>query len=131
MQLDFKNLFEQALAAWPEQFDLSMLERAAPDLNRYAVKGLGRLSDEIGDRYIGTDSEVITRTLQGAIYSVIHATAKTVLKLELLSIRPEAVRLVFEKKLKETAASTDLNWRPEDYALAEAYFVQNSSSETP
>lgn len=129
MQLEFKTLFEQALVDWPEKLDLSVLERAAPDFSRYAVKGLGRLCDDIKEKYIGTDSEVITRTLQGAIYSVIHATAKTALELKMSSIRPQAVRLLFENKLKETAAATDLNWRSEDYALAEAYFAQNSSAE--
>ena len=48
------------------------------------------------------------------------------MKLELSLIRPEAVRFVFEKKLKEAATATYLNWRPEDYALAEAYFTHNS-----
>lgn len=125
MQLDFESLFKQALADWPGELDLRALERAAPDLSRYGVKGLGSLSDGIAEKYIGTDTEVITRTLHGAIYSVIYATAKTVLKLELSAIRPEAVRLVFEKQLKETAAATDLNWRPQDFALAEDYFAQN------
>lgn len=129
MQLDFDNLFKRALAAWPEVLDLSVLEYANPDLSSYSVRGLGRLSDEIEDKYIGTNTEIITRTLEDAIYIVIHDTAKTVLKLELSSIRPEAVRLVFEKRLKEAAAAKDLNWRPEDYALAEAYFAQNPSTE--
>jgi hypothetical protein len=125
MQLDFETLFKQALEDWPEQLDLSVLERPASDLSRYAVKGLGLLSHEIEEKHIGTSAEVITRTLQGALYSVIHATAKTVLKLELSSLRPQAVRLRFERQLKKAAASSSLNWEPEDYALAEAYFAQN------
>ncbi|MGZ9712698.1 hypothetical protein ACXX82_18060 [Glaciimonas sp. GNP009] len=41
------------------------------------------------------------------------------------SLRVDAVRLVFERRRKKAAALTTLNWRPEDYALAEAYFAQN------
>jgi hypothetical protein len=125
MQLDFETLFKQALEDWPEQLDLSVLEYPAPDLGSYMVKGLGRISREIEEKYIGTSAEVIICTMHGALYSVIHAAAKTVLKLELSSLRPQAVRLRFERQLKREAASSDLNWEPEDYALAEAYFAKN------
>ena len=130
MQLDFESLFSQALADWPNKLDLSVLQYAESDLSRYTVKGLGILAEEIEDTYIGTDEEAVTRTLHYAIHDVIYSTAKTVLKLDLSSLRHQAVRLVFEKRLKEAAAATDLNWRPEDYALAQAYFAQNPSSET-
>lgn len=128
IQLDFESLFKQALTEWPKELDLSELQQAAPELSRYAVKGLGIISDEIEEQYIGQNAEVIMRTLHSAMYAVIHATAKTVLKVELSSIRPEAVRLIFEKKLKAAAAASDLNWSAEDYALVESYFTQNSSS---
>lgn len=130
MQLDFESLFQQALTDWPEELDLSILQYAELNLSGYAVKGLGILAEDIEDTYIGTATEAITRTLHYAIHEVIHATAKTVLKLYLPLIRPEAVRLVFERRLKEAATATDLNWRPEDYALAEAYFSQNPPTET-
>jgi hypothetical protein len=131
MKLDFESLFRQALADWPDELDLTVLQYAEADLSRYAVKGLGILAENIEDTYIGTETEVVTRTLHCAIFEVIHAAAKTMLKLELSLIRSQAVRLVFEKRLKEAAAATDLNWQPEDYALAEAYFAQNSSTEKP
>ena len=130
MQLDFESLFRQALADWPDALDLSVLQYAESDLSRYAVKGLGILAEEIEDTYIGKDEEAITRTLHYAMHEVIYSTAKTVLKLDMSTIRPQAVRCVFEKRLKEAAAATDLNWRPEDYALAEAYFAQNPSAES-
>jgi hypothetical protein len=128
MQLDFENLFKQALTEWPDELDLSVLERSASDLSRYAVKGFGVLSDEIESKYIGTKTEAITRTLHYAISEVIHTAAKTILKVEPSAIRPQAVRLIFEKRLKEAAVASDLNWRSEDYALAEAYFAQNASA---
>ena len=128
IQLDFKSLYKQALTDWPEELDLSELQQAAPELSRYTVKGLGILSEEIEEQYIGTKTETIMRTLHYAMYEVIHTTAKTVLKVELSSIRPEAVCLIFEKRLKAAAAASDLNWGPEDYALVESYFTQNSSS---
>jgi len=128
MQLDFENLFAQALTDWPAEIDLSVLERSAPDLSRYAVKGFGALSDEIENKYIGTKAEALIRTLHYAISEVIHAAAKSILKLETSAIRPQAVRLIFEKRLKDAAAASDLNWQPEDHALADAYFAQNASA---
>jgi hypothetical protein len=127
MQLDFENLLRQALTDWPAELDLSSLERSAPDLSRYALKGIGMLSDEIEIKYIGTEIEVLARTLHYSIYEVIHATAKNVLGLQLSAIRPQAVRLIFEKRLRADAISKDLNWQPEDYALVESYFAQNSN----
>ena len=124
MRLNFDGLLIKALKEWPHKFDLSVLQYANPDLSRYTAKGL---SDAIEDRYIGTETEVITRTLHGAIYSVVHTAAKTVVQVELSSLRSEAGRLVFEQYLKKSAVSTTLNWRSEDYKLAEDYFAQNSS----
>ncbi|MEB0013529.1 hypothetical protein QN379_05690 [Glaciimonas sp. Gout2] len=88
MNLDFESLFRQALKNWPNKIDLSTLQYATLDIESYTIKGLGKISNEIKDKCVGTKMEVITRTLQGALYSVIHATAKTVLKLECSSIRP-------------------------------------------
>jgi hypothetical protein len=130
MQLNFEYLFRRVLTDWPDELDLSVLERATPDLGRYAVKGLGTLSDDIEAKYIGKENEIIWRDLHSAMYEVIHAAAKTVLEIKVHSIRPEAVRLVFEKRLNRSAAATTLNWLPEDYALAEAYFAQNPPTET-
>lgn len=123
--LNFESLFNQALKNWPDAIDLSALQYAEPDLSNYAVKGLGVLIEDIENTYIGMDAEAITRTLHYALSDVIHAVAKLVLKLELTSIRPESVRLFFERRLMDAAAASDLNWKPEDYALAEAYFAQN------
>lgn len=125
IKLDFESLFKQALADWPNVLDLSVLQYAKFDFSQYAVKGLGSLAEEIENGYIGTEGEAVTRTLHYAIHDVIYSVAKTILKLDLSLIRPEVVRLTFENRLREAILVTDLNWRAEDYALAEAYFAQN------
>lgn len=125
IQLDFDDLYKLALTDWPNVIDLTELQQALPDISRYTVKGLGVLSDDIEEKYIGKENEIIWRELNSAIYEIIHATAKTVINVEKTSIRPEAVRLVFERQLKSSAQSTTLNWQPEDYALVKSYFIQN------
>lgn len=126
-QLIFDGLYNSALKDWPYIIDLSELQQALPDLSRYSVKGLGLLSDDIEEKYIGKENEIIWRGLNSAIFEVIHTIAKTVVKVEKNTIRPEAVRLIFEKRLKQSAESNSLNWLPEDYALVVSYFSQNSS----
>ncbi len=125
IQLDFESLFQQALNNWPEVLDLSTLEYAEPDLSRYTVKGLGVLSDEIEDKIIGSDLEVISSALHIAIYTLLLSAAKFVLEVKRSSIRPEMVKLIFEERLKAFSSRSDLNWNEEDYKLVESYFSQN------
>lgn len=53
IQLTFESLYRQALMDWPEEIDLRTLQYSSSDLSRYTIKGLGTLSDEIEERYIG------------------------------------------------------------------------------
>lgn len=126
MQLDFNYLFKEALKDWPEELDLQVLQYTKPDLQRYTVKNLGQLSDEIESKYVGHKEEILWRDLQISIYSVIHAAAKNILSLNKSSIRAQAVQLVFERRLKEAVAAKAEEWRSEDYVLAEEYFKQNA-----
>ena len=124
-QLDFTSLFTQALMDWPQELDLSELQHAAPDFSRYTVSGLGNLSAQIEEKYIDVDTEVIFRDLHISIYSVVLAAAKFVLEIKMSSIRPETVRLIFERRLKTAASAPNLNWRSKDYDLVKSYFTQN------
>lgn len=128
MRLDFESLFRQALKDWPEALDLRVLEYTTPDLSRYTVKGLGNLSDEIEESYIGTDVEIIFRDLHISIYTVVREAAKYVLEINMSTIRAEAVRLVFERRIKYAVSATNLNWSQADYDLVESYFAHNSLS---
>lgn len=99
IQLKFDELFRQALMDWPEALDLSVLEYATEDLSRYCVKGLGAKSEEMEEKYIGTALEVIFCDLHLSIYTVVLAAAKNVMEIQMSLVRPEAVRLVFERRL--------------------------------
>ena len=125
IQLNFKSLFRQALNNWPEVIDLSTLEYAESDLSRYTVKGLGVLSDEIEDKIIGSDLEVISSALHIAIYTLLLSAAKFVMEVRSSSIRPEMVKLIFEERLKASSLRCDLNWDEEDYEVVKSYFAQN------
>lgn len=124
--MKFINLFRQALLDWPVEIDLTEIQHATPDLGRYIVKGLSDVSDEIEDKYIGSEMEVLLCNLHTAIYTVVLAAAKYVVSVEMSSIRPEAVRLVFERRLQYERSANDLNWQTEDYDLVDLYFAQNT-----
>lgn len=73
--LIFKGLFKKAIEDWPLEVDLSVIKYSDPFSVRYEVIGLGPLSDEIADNYIGTDQEIIMRNLHDAIFIVLHRVA--------------------------------------------------------
>ena len=127
MQLKFDDLFKRGREDWPAELDLSVLQQIEADLSRYTVKGLGQISDEISERYINDLDEIIMRNLHDAFFEVIHSSAKNILKLDSASIRPEAVRIIFERRLRSAVASKSLGWLPNEISLVESYFSQNNS----
>ena len=131
IQLDFESLYAQALVAWPNVLDLRELQHVAPEFSRYTVKGLGMIFDEIEERTIGKENEIIWRNLHYAIYGVIHETAKNVVKLEATSVRLDAVRLGFERRLRKAVSTPDLNWTVEDISLVNRYFTQQKPGLVP
>jgi hypothetical protein len=130
IKLNFEELFRQALSEYPEELDLSELQKNALDFSRYTVKGLYSIFEQAEELYIGSDVEIIMRNLHSSIYEVVLAAAKNITKIKSSSIRREIVKLIFENRLRNTAAATDLIWRPEDYALIESYFIENPSLAT-
>lgn len=126
-QLNFDSLFKQAIVMWPNELDLTQIQYVTPDFLRYIVKGLGAISDDIGEKYINKENEIIWRELHESICEAIHAAAKFSLKIRLSDIRVEAVRFIFEKRLKKSASAQDSYWSQEDFYLVESYFIQNQS----
>jgi len=116
----FSALFEAAVREWPEIVDLTELQQHQSG-NHYIVCGLDRLVEKIESPYIGSKEEVVLRELHWSIFIVIHGLAKSLLKLNLSSIRAEAVEKIFKQRLRAAIDAKDSRWSKEDYTLALSY----------
>lgn len=127
MDLKFDALLARALRDWPSEIDLSQIERSGPELSRYTIKGLYDKTDEIEERYYGTAEEIILRNLHGGIADVLHAAGPYVTRLRLADLRPEAVRVKFERHLRGCMEGPDPTFPPQDIKVGERYFAVNQS----
>ncbi|WP_076999384.1 hypothetical protein [Variovorax sp. KK3] len=118
-EANFAALFQSALAEWPETVNLAEIQRQSGD--RYTIRGLGRLLEEIEYPHIGSKEEVVVREVHWSIYTMIHMLAKSMLELKPSTIRPEAVEHIFRRRLQTAVDFKDPRWRAEDFALAQAY----------
>ena len=116
---NFASLFQSAVKEWPETVNLAEIQYQSGD--RYTVRGLGRLLEEIEDPHIGSKEEVVLRELHWSIFTVIHSLAKNLLELRPSSVRAEAVEQIFRRRLRSAVASKDPRWSASDFALAQAY----------
>lgn len=130
MDLKFDALLTRALQDWPSEIDLSQLEQSASESSRYAIKGLYDKADEIEERYYGTVEEIILRNLHGGIADVLHAVGAYVTRARLADLRPEAIRVKFERHLRGCMEGPDPTFPPEDIRVGKQYFTANQSSET-
>lgn len=127
MLLNFRDLLAKAYLDLPEEVDLSSLVQRSG--NRYSVKGLYDLSDDAASQYIGTPEEVILRNLHDAIYAVLHDAAAYITRVRISELRPEAIRLRFERHLHNGIKIPELNYRPEDIELVKKYFHVNETTQ--
>lgn len=118
----FESLLKTALDDWPKTLQLDLIHFEAT--NRYSVRHLGEICDSVDEKYIGDNFEILHRTLNSALYIVIHSLAPTLSVLSLEQLKHCAVRQVFEKKLQdELGSATNLNWTSEDIELVKSYLV--------
>ncbi|UVT15736.1 MAG: hypothetical protein H8K04_18355 [Nitrospira sp.] len=125
MDLKFDTLLARALQDWPPEVDLSQLEKGSPESSRYTIKGLYDKEGEIDERYFGTAEEIIMRNLHSGIYTVLHSIGPYVTHVRLADLRPEAIRVKFEKHLRDCMEGPDPTFPPEDIRLGEQYFSAN------
>ena len=69
----------QALSEWPQQLDFQLFH-VNKDMSNYSVKGLGMMADNIADKYINHELEVIYRHLHLAIQIELRKVARYVTK---------------------------------------------------
>ncbi len=130
MNLKFDALLARALQDWPSEIDLSQLEIYDPQSARYAIKGLYEREEEIDKRYFGTAEEILMRNLHSGIYTVLHSIGAYVTNVRLADLRPDTIRVKFEKHLRDCMDGPDPTFPPEDIQVGEQYFAANQSSKT-
>lgn len=125
MDLNFSVLMTQALSEWPQQLDFQLFH-VSKDMSNYSVKGLGMMADDIADKYINHELEVIYRHLHLAIEIELHKVAKYVVKMSTRNLRPELVCIKFESFLLEIKNGiNDCGWGDPDLKIIDAYFRVN------
>jgi len=130
MDLRFDVLLARALQDWPDEIDLSQIEKSSPESSLYSIKDLYEKTDEIEERYYGTAEEIILRNLHGGISGVLHSIGPYVIRVRLADLRPEAIRVKFEKHLRDCMEGPDPTFPPEDIKVGEQYFAVNQSLKT-
>jgi hypothetical protein len=130
VSLKFNVLLRRALLEWPEVADLSVLVRHDPLSDRYSVKGLYDLSDAREAHYIGSTEEIIMRNLHNSIFGVLHEAALCVSRIRPADLREAAIRVRFEKHLKNCMEMPELRFLPADIELGKRYFAENEGGGT-
>ncbi|WP_157221517.1 hypothetical protein [Herbaspirillum sp. YR522] len=123
MTLKFNDLLVKAFLDWPQEIDLNPLVKGGDE--RYSIKGLGQMSDAISKGYIGTSEEVMLRNLHDAIYEVLHGVAAYTTRIKISELRPEAIRIRFERRLQNALKMPELGYLSEDIKLVKRYFSTN------
>lgn len=125
MDLKFEDLLDRALRDWPSEVDLSSLQRSSPEATRYIIEGLYDMTGTIEERYYGAGDEILLRNLHGGIYSVLHDAAAYVTRVRLTDLRPEAIRISFERLLRGCMEGPDPTFPPADIEVGKGYFATN------
>ncbi len=124
---NFDALIVEALAEWPQQISFGRIDidysPAREERPGFYVEGLGDIPDEIDEPHIGTEQEVIWRTLHHAIHIVVHAAARYIMHLDMSNLRLLEVKYYFEENLRYGLQDpAGLYWRESDIQLVYEYF---------
>lgn len=147
-ELYFESLFNQYLKDWPKSLSLRLhtqvFNEAVPtnkgydiikfknlpwdgEKNGYIVEGLGVVEDEILEKYLGRNDEVIWSCLNRAFGIVIHEAAYYLENLIIKNLRKDLVKKHFEDGLKIVIneKTEETSWTIKDIDLTKRYFSVN------
>ena len=65
------------------------------------------------------------RNLHDAIYEVLHGVAAYTTRIKMSELRPEAIRIRFERHLQKGIEMPEIGYSPEDIELVKKYFSTN------
>lgn len=123
---EFDRLFAQTSAEWPASLPAVVRFFDGEDgRTSYMVEGLVDLEDEIADRWIGSEAEVIVRHMHQAIAIRLHALAPEVKVLRPAALERRAVKAALDDLLGRLGAA-DAGWTAQDVYLIAQYFAINS-----
>ncbi|MGV7207046.1 hypothetical protein ACLB1G_04225 [Oxalobacteraceae bacterium A2-2] len=117
--LSFESLYELSIRHWPASIDTSKLLPGGE--GRYAIAGLGVITNGIEARYLGHPLEVLLREMHMAIYELLHKLARDLTEVRPSAIRGTAVKAIFDKRLRDALQTPELGWNHVDVRLVEEY----------
>lgn len=126
MNCNFDELFCLALNEWPKIIDMSRFVYSKNEPSGYLIEGLGKIADEIGDRYIGCNEEIIFRNLHLTIFSILHECGRYLKYVNTDGLRKDIVKSKFDIRLRFVMDNKDLGYDENDISLARLYFLENA-----
>lgn len=113
--LNFNDILEEALHDWPAELDLVIKSYSS---GIYSVQSLDEIGDDISDKYIGSECEIIMRNVHDAIFSSIHEVARQLSRIVLADLRVEFIAEKLKTNLERSIAIDGLGWNEVDKDLA-------------
>ena len=119
----FPDLFARAIADWPAAVDVHQITSSATRRDLYVVSGLGQLGDQLAAKYLGKPEEILMVNLHEAVCSTIRSAALFCTEVRPATLRVDAVKEEFKKRLRLTLGTPDLGWSGEDIGLANSFLL--------
>lgn len=117
MKPSFDQLYETAIAEWPERLDLAVTDKGPV----YVVEGLAPLQERIAAKWAGKPSGVLMRNLHWAISAVANRAFEWREPVDVRSLSREAIRDKFEADL-QIILDRPRNISGADVAQIKSYF---------
>jgi hypothetical protein len=118
----FDNVFLAALAEWPDPISIDIENFGDAWGERYSSSSIYEISQSLQNKSDYLENAAYMSTMHHAIFIVIHKIAPYCSKIEKFSIRREAVKLIFDKRLGIIAKGDGFDWPDEQISLAKDYF---------
>ena len=118
----FDKYFNRAILEWPEKIEVKKIIFTVDDKSIFSTIDMYKLYEEISDKYLGGDEEVLMVHIHECIYKIMHMTARYTSVIRPRDLRRSEVREIFEGII--SSLSREYGWRDQDFAMVEAYFSE-------
>jgi hypothetical protein len=125
IELNFSLIFEHAISEWPVSIDVEALYYAKDKPQKYSVIGLGEMKDDICEKYLNTEYELLICNMHEAIFVTVRSLAELCTLININHIRKSVVKKKFEEKIRRAIEIPELNANSEDIALVKKYLSLN------
>ncbi len=127
IDLLFVNLLKQALDEFPEELLLVKTDQYGNFIDDSICEGIFDLKQELASKYFDKWNEILIANLLDAIFIVLRKLSLITKKIKLSDIREDAIKITYDKILRDTLIIADLGWTEDDKALVKKYFEMNEA----